>query len=901
MNTDILLTDQQITNQDELITEQRELEMVNGLMQPQVESEQQNKDENHLYQNKTQNQLPKANQLAESIEIKSNSQIGFMDKLKNLLQKKPTTFIDENINEDEQNRRYQIAMRGWKKVKSVLTIIQYKRKVGILDSYQPKESKWAYSNFLLLPFSNFRFYFLLIESFFIIYNIFLVPFRYAFNLIRQENLMVIDIVMDSFFVCTIFIKFFCAYVDKTRVVKDFNSIAFRYCFGFLWMDSDGLFFFEVTALFPYYIFNTWYGTRFLRMLQIGCVLDYFQIFCNKVLGFFTSNINLTKSLTTILQFLLLLCIIAQYLSCFWYYLGIKKNVEYGYDKNAKEFRLMSGWVYEQLFVSDDNPAGEIGNNLQTEFVASLYWVFTTLTTLGYGDFYGQTSYERIFTMFVQFLGVFIFAYMMGNINNLIEKLNDDHLEYIQNENENLDQWIIKIDRANPTRKLPQSFVDDLRKRFTIYWQRDHTTVVQEFPFFNQLPVDLRSQLVDHIFKGFIDRFSVFFKGLEIQFVHAVVVNLYPKKYTQAEYDGLKQIDIIPIDTCPNDLFFITKGNVTIGSKDGVHKYITLGPGSYFGDHLILFNLKSSNAFIAIDEDVECMCIDRKILLDLCDFYPYSHKILKYKAYARRKHFREIKEKVMEQEEMQRPKYSANQIESNLNGGTQILTYSHQNSNKNSKVNQNSFNQAMVERLMNPDAESKAQSPVLRAHFVNSNYDKETNKDQQSGDQVIQSKKLFESQKEQNNSIQSQNRFKTESVQINEIQEIPHFIEFVEDSELKKVALQKELDQVNQIQSQFKQYIKDAVSNQGSKSPKDNHDESMQTIYNYEEENRKNEILKLAKDLNDKIEILKKSICLLDSDIKNKISNIKTELEFVTSYEEVLHDFDEDDKIVQTKN
>jgi hypothetical protein len=46
--------------------------------------------------------------------------------------------------------------------------------------------------------------------------------------------------------------------------------------------------------------------------------------------------------------------------------------------------------------------------------------------------------EYIFTMFVEFLGVFIFAYMMGNVNNLIEKLNDDHLEYIQNENENLD-------------------------------------------------------------------------------------------------------------------------------------------------------------------------------------------------------------------------------------------------------------------------------------------------------------------------------------------------------------------------------------------------------------------------------------------------------------------------------
>jgi len=37
--------------------------------------------------------------------------------------------------------------------------------------------------------------------------------------------------------------------------------------------------------------------------------------------------------------------------------------------------------------------------------------------------------------------------------------------------------------------------------------------------------------------------------------------------------------------------------VVVASNDGVVKYITLYPNSYFGDHLILFNLKSSNAFM----------------------------------------------------------------------------------------------------------------------------------------------------------------------------------------------------------------------------------------------------------------------------------------------------------------
>jgi hypothetical protein len=34
-------------------------------------------------------------------------------------------------------------------------------------------------------------------------------------------------------------------------------------------------------------------------------------------------------------------------------------------------------------------------------------------------------------MMVEFIGVFVFAYMMGNINMLVEKLDDNHLEYLE--------------------------------------------------------------------------------------------------------------------------------------------------------------------------------------------------------------------------------------------------------------------------------------------------------------------------------------------------------------------------------------------------------------------------------------------------------------------------------------
>ena len=40
-------------------------------------------------------------------------------------------------------------------------------------------------------------------------------------------------------------------------------------------------------------------------------------------------------------------------------------------------------------------------------------------------------------MLIEFMGVFLFAYLMGNINNLIEKLDDSHEEYVENETEPL--------------------------------------------------------------------------------------------------------------------------------------------------------------------------------------------------------------------------------------------------------------------------------------------------------------------------------------------------------------------------------------------------------------------------------------------------------------------------------
>ena len=120
-------------------------------------------------------------------------------------------------------------------------------------------------------------------------------------------------------------------------------------------------------------------------------------------------------------------------------------------------------------------------------------MFTTLSTLGYGDYFPVTIREYLYTMAIEFMGVFLFAYMMGNINGLIEKLDDDHNEYIENESELLDQWLMKIDRANPKKRLDNDLVQKIKDSLMSYWKNDHL-IIQKNDFLYQLPLEIKREV-----------------------------------------------------------------------------------------------------------------------------------------------------------------------------------------------------------------------------------------------------------------------------------------------------------------------------------------------------------------------------------------------------------------------
>ena len=59
----------------------------------------------------------------------------------------------------------------------------------------------------------------------------------------------------------------------------------------------------------------------------------------------------------------------------------------------------------------------------------MYFVFTTITTVGFGDFSPVGNTERLFGIPMMFFGVMIFSYVMGVYGEILDKFNEINEEY----------------------------------------------------------------------------------------------------------------------------------------------------------------------------------------------------------------------------------------------------------------------------------------------------------------------------------------------------------------------------------------------------------------------------------------------------------------------------------------
>jgi hypothetical protein len=198
----------------------------------------------------------------------------------------------------------------------------------------------------------------------------------------------------------------------------------------------------------------------------------------------------------VVRLIMFILILSYFLGTIWY---IVTKITTGDDTDKFTFYN----VYE-LREKDDN-----AQNL----IIVVYFIFTTLSTVGFGDYNPKSEIERIFTTIILLVGVACFSYIMGQFIEILMNLQTVTAD--NEDSENLSKWLGLLAHFNNNKPLPKNMTKQFELYFEYYWQNDKNYAIQsdeDRRFMNELPNNIRTDIYkDFLFADFLYMFQIHFK------------------------------------------------------------------------------------------------------------------------------------------------------------------------------------------------------------------------------------------------------------------------------------------------------------------------------------------------------------------------------------------------------
>ena len=288
--------------------------------------------------------------------------------------------------------------------------------------------------------------------------------------------------------------------------------------------------------------------RLIRILRIMKLIKFFRVVKLKKIFELLENIDISPAIVSIIVLVIEIFFIAHVLGCLWYYITTSDS---GADPQ-------DNWVHQNFM--DDSDVFDI-------YIASYYYVITTMVTIGYGDFHAVSAREQLFSCLVILGGVIMFGAVITKVTKLIIFRNPQANKY----KALLDDLKGYMTENNFPDRMKTAAIDS----YLFYMQKK--SLIGESGLLEELPKPMLIKLVQSMYKQEIQTIQIF-KKFESSFIIQMVINFQPFQVRSGEI-------ISNIGDIATDIYFIMRGSVQLATYEG-SKLAVCGKcsmGHYFGD------------------------------------------------------------------------------------------------------------------------------------------------------------------------------------------------------------------------------------------------------------------------------------------------------------------------------
>ncbi|KAF8398837.1 hypothetical protein HHK36_014700 [Tetracentron sinense] len=212
-------------------------------------------------------------------------------------------------------------------------------------------------------------------------------------------------------------------------------------------------------------------------------------------------------------------------------------------------------------------------NIITRYVYSLFWGFQQISTLAGNQVPSYFIWEVLFTMAIIGLGLFLFALLIGNMQNFLQALGRRRLE-MQLRRRDVEQWMSH-------RRLPQDLRKQVRQSERFNWAA--TRGVREDMLLENFPEDLQREIRRHLFK-FVKKVRIF-ALMDDPILDAICERLRQKTY-------VKGSQILHHGGLIEKMVFIVRGKMESIGED--RNRVPLSEGDVCGEELLTWCLEHSS-------------------------------------------------------------------------------------------------------------------------------------------------------------------------------------------------------------------------------------------------------------------------------------------------------------------